>query len=57
MNRREILRYLSVKLVLGSFLSPLLTEKTYAGQLKPGRNLFQELGIRIFIDAPKRTIY
>ncbi|MDP3245333.1 MAG: selenocysteine synthase, partial [bacterium] len=51
MNRRDILRYLSVTPVLGSVLSPLLTEKTYAGQLKPGRNLFQELGIRTFINA------
>lgn len=51
MNRRDILRYLSVTPVLGSVLSLLLTEKTYAGQLKPGRNLFQELGIRTFINA------
>lgn len=51
MNRRDILRYLSVTPVLGSVLSPLFTGKAYAGQLKPGRNLFRELGIRTFINA------
>lgn len=55
MNRRDILRYLSVTLVLGSILNPLLTEKSFAGQLRSGRNLFRELGIRTFINAAAYT--
>lgn len=51
MNRRNILRYLTVTPVLGSILSPLFTEKSFAGQFKSGRNLFRELGIRTFINA------
>ncbi len=51
MNRREILRYLSVTPVLGGILSPLFTGKSFAGQVRSGRNLFKELGIRTFINA------
>lgn len=51
MNRRDILRYLSVTPVLGGILSPFFTEKSLAGQLGPGRNFFKELGIRTFINA------
>ncbi len=51
MNRRDILRYLSVTPVLGTVLSPLFTQKAIAAPLKSGRNLFQELGIRTFINA------
>ena len=51
MNRRDILRYLSVTPVLGGILSPLFTGKSFAGQVRSGRNLFKELGIRTFINA------
>lgn len=51
MNRRDILRYLSVTPVLGTILGPLFTEKSFAGQVRSGRNLFRELGIRTFINA------
>ncbi len=51
MKRREILRYLSITPVLGGIMSPLFTGKSFAGQIKSGRNLFRELGIRTFINA------